>query len=579
MARNDLDVRVKLGVESKEFRDALRRANAEAKEFKKQQTNAYKGASKGASDGFGSIISFAKKMAPAVSAGAAALAVAKKAMQENQTLTDEWARITASATSTYEGFVSALVEGNLSGFFSNMDNIISKAREAADAIDALETAQLFNSREMARLSMEQEKHLSILRNKGISKEQRAESEAALKDIFTQMDEETKRMSNYRFEAFAKRFADIMTAKGVNTNWEDIITRNKAGDYELTTNSAYQTYFGTLSDYEAAVARRDEMKQAMWNREVVLIGMGYNKMTAKKYAAKEFPEFNELNAAVEVSDEKIRELYNQLISAYNDRAQYYRNVGRANRYLNAGAGGKGGGVQEAPPEGSIAWVDQQINEWSKKMSLATTAAGIAAAQAMVDELKAQKDSMVKAAATNEIKPLSTTGVNFSLGPVATMPTDNSGISIGKAAAKNKKFKLTTEEVEKGMEQLNTVFMQTSSIVSAISSEGLKANQVIGTIMSVIGQIIGGPYGAALSGLGNLIGAFDTGGIVGGTSFKGDRLTANVSSGEMILNRQQQRNLFGMLQGGGSPATVTTVGVKGEDVYIALSNYMRRTNKVL
>lgn len=576
MARNDLDVRVKLGVESKEFRDALRRANAEAKEFKKQQTNAYKGASKGASDGFGSIISFAKKMAPAVSAGAAALAVAKKAMQENQTLTDEWARITASATSTYEGFVSALVEGNLSGFFSNMDNIISKAREAADAIDALETAQLFNSREMARLSMEQEKHLSILRNKGISKEQRAESEAALKDIFTQMDEETKRMSNYRFEAFAKRFADMMTAKGINTDWTDIITRNKAGDYELTTNSAYQTYFGTLSDYEAAVARRDEMKQAMWNREVDLIGMGYNKMTAKNLAAKEFPEFKELNAAVEISDEKIRELYQQLISAYNDRAQYYRNVGRANRYLNAGAGGKA--IQEAPPEGSIAWVDKQIDEWSKKMSLATTDAGRAAAQAMVDELKAQKESMVKAAADYEIKPLSTTGVNFSLGPVASMPTDNSG--IGKAAiAKNKKFKLTTEEVEKGMEQLNTVFMQTSSIVSAISSEGLKANQVIGTIMSVIGQIIGGPYGAALSGLGNLVGAFDTGGIVGGTSFKGDRLTANVSSGEMILNRQQQRNLFSMLQGGGSPATATTVGVRGEDVYIALSNYMRRTNKVL
>jgi hypothetical protein len=427
--------------------------------------------------------------------------------------------------------------------------------------------------------MEQEKHLSILRNKGISKEQRAESEAALKDIFTQMDEETKRMSNYRFEAFAKRFADIMTAKGVNTDWTDIVTRNKAGDYELTTNSAYQTYFGTLSDYEAAVARRDEMAQAMHNRRMELYNSHNNAEYVWRVVNQEFPEFEELNAAVEISDEKIRELYQQLISAYNDRAQYYRNVGRANRYLNAGAGGKGGGttIQEAPPEGSIAWVDQQINEWSKKMSLATTAAGIAAAQAMVDELKAQKDSMVKAAATTDIKPLSTTGVNFSLGPVATMPTDNSG--IGKAAAKNKKFKLTTEEVEKGMEQLNTVFMQTSSIVSAISSEGVKANQVIGTIMSVIGQIIGGPYGAALSGLGNLVGAFDTGGIVGGTSFKGDRLTANVSSGEMILNRQQQRNLFSMLQGGGSPATATTVGVRGEDVYIALSNYMRRTNKSL
>ena len=37
-------------------------------------------------------------------------------------------------------------------------------------------------------------------------------------------------------------------------------------------------------------------------------------------------------------------------------------------------------------------------------------------------------------------------------------------------------------------------------------------------------------------------FATGGIVGGTSYTGDRVTAHVNSGEMILNRTQQKHLF-------------------------------------
>lgn len=49
------------------------------------------------------------------------------------------------------------------------------------------------------------------------------------------------------------------------------------------------------------------------------------------------------------------------------------------------------------------------------------------------------------------------------------------------------------------------------------------------------------------------AFESGGIVPGNSFTGDNVMARVNSGEMILNRQQQKNLFDMAQGGGSSRT--------------------------
>ena len=44
-------------------------------------------------------------------------------------------------------------------------------------------------------------------------------------------------------------------------------------------------------------------------------------------------------------------------------------------------------------------------------------------------------------------------------------------------------------------------------------------------------------------------FESGGIVGGTSFNGDKVVAHVNSGEMILNREQQTRLFDMANYGG------------------------------
>lgn len=46
------------------------------------------------------------------------------------------------------------------------------------------------------------------------------------------------------------------------------------------------------------------------------------------------------------------------------------------------------------------------------------------------------------------------------------------------------------------------------------------------------------------------SFAQGGIVPGTSFVGDKVAANVNSGEMVLNKQQQANLFDQANGGGS-----------------------------
>ncbi len=58
----------------------------------------------------------------------------------------------------------------------------------------------------------------------------------------------------------------------------------------------------------------------------------------------------------------------------------------------------------------------------------------------------------------------------------------------------------------------------------------------------------------SGSGSYAGAFAEGGVVGGTSFSGDKLFARINSGEMVLNQRQQRNVAGLIGGGASAQAV-------------------------
>lgn len=78
------------------------------------------------------------------------------------------------------------------------------------------------------------------------------------------------------------------------------------------------------------------------------------------------------------------------------------------------------------------------------------------------------------------------------------------------------------------------------------------------------------------------AFAEGGIVGGSSWQGDRVLARLNSGEMVLNQGQQRKLFGMIsQGGGRQDGGGTGGsrtvVTGEQIVTVINNYARRKGR--
>ena len=73
------------------------------------------------------------------------------------------------------------------------------------------------------------------------------------------------------------------------------------------------------------------------------------------------------------------------------------------------------------------------------------------------------------------------------------------------------------------------------ITAMISVVAQIGAIVGTVASTIAQakqIVGGANA----------GGFEGGGVVGGTSYTGDKLTANVNSNEVILNGEQQANLL-------------------------------------
>lgn len=120
-------------------------------------------------------------------------------------------------------------------------------------------------------------------------------------------------------------------------------------------------------------------------------------------------------------------------------------------------------------------------------------------------------------------------------------------------------------------INNKLSQAFSILSSIAST-VQAIVALVELIKGASQFAGGG-GGFFSFLGGLFG-FAQGGVVPGTSYTGDKVLARVNSGEMILTRQQQAALFNGMQ---APVASGSSLVRGEDIYLALSNYMRRTRK--
>ena len=123
-----------------------------------------------------------------------------------------------------------------------------------------------------------------------------------------------------------------------------------------------------------------------------------------------------------------------------------------------------------------------------------------------------------------------------------------------------------------------------VAKAVATVALSYAQALASCKTWVDWLAFGVTGLAtmistISSIKQVTAGYADGGIVGGSSYSGDRILARVNSHEMILNDRQQRNLFNLLdsdvmpQKGGTNVTVQGI-IRGTDLLLVQKN----TNKV-
>ena len=125
------------------------------------------------------------------------------------------------------------------------------------------------------------------------------------------------------------------------------------------------------------------------------------------------------------------------------------------------------------------------------------------------------------------------------------------------------------------QLGKIAISTGTAIEAIkkSLTGLKGFGAIaaGVALIALGSIVKSQVAS--------LGAFANGGIVGGSSFYGDKILARVNSGELILNNKQQKSLYGMMNTSSDSSTIIPdVKISGQDLLIVFGRAEKNKNRL-
>lgn len=570
----------------KELEDINRELNATSNEG--QETG---GVMKQLADRFTVNIDAMKLFEVGLSAINGALDVVRDAFFKNEEHLDDWGRTVKGCESLYNGFINALNTGDISGYLSNIDDIISAARDAYNALDELSTFNAFNQINNAAGRTDLQNAINDFRAQG-GKGDRSRVLAAAA-VYKQNLTERQQLERAAYEAEVANYA---RQRGVNP--QDLMNAlsGSYGNYKSLkavpmTGKAFSTVggggFGFSQTIETAVPA-NEMER---------LGQALRGLNDT-----ELEYLQGLGAAAQQTGYEIAGVDRQLTRVLRPQTTTTPTTPRG------GGRGSGSVTQQIKVEATESLTELQLLEDQLKTvenSMSGYGKGTDDWKAMNEEAESLRQKIkdingegIQLVTTESLSQLQILEDQLSTVMASMKFSENADDYAAMTAEANdlqRQIKQLKGEKEKPREV--NLSKEVGSIVSGISSIGSSLEQMGITLPEGMKDVLGGIQGVigvlttistivsaieAISAADTLI-PFARGGVVraasgfvDGTAYSGDQIPALLNAGELVLNRAQVGNLASQLQDS-TRGSNGIARVSGEQIFIAMNAYLRRSGK--
>lgn len=548
-----------------------------------------------------------------------ALSVAKDAFFASESNVDEWGRTVAASQSIYEGFLTAINNGDISGYLSNIDNIVKAAREAYNELDKLGTMRTIQSPKMSEQEAENNRlRTMIMTGRFIAAPGRV-SPLGLKtgDKLTadQIRTLEKQLQNGMQKIVGLVGKEVaQTGRAIDAYYNKLAQQNGMSLSEFRQGtSSWEAYTQRMAGYE---------KYQTWRRENTFVDPWGNRQVREGNPYQEYKKWGVFRVD-KMGENSYNDLVNLIKQQQQQQSQMYSMLGQSYRTINRvegynprsvlGGGGGGGstggstggttGTAATITPGSVADYNNQIKNLRAEQLQVTSPEAWMGLQQQIDHLNV----LIK-----ELKgELKVEPYNF--GSDASKRADNYWGELEKKFSNPDKIiseslSRIVNNINRGQgkssefpQELSKITGGVSSIMGGIQQLGLDVpesmqkmialmqgmNTILTGIMALTSIIQVNSTTQAAASVIDAMTPFHFGGVVHaangfagkvpGTAYSGDNIPALLDAGEVVLTRAMAGNVASQLEGNNLGNLQLEAIVYAEQLRFLLRNNSKRRGK--